>query len=236
MTRRYNSNGGSIAKWLEERRLEARLRVLLIVNPTEDLEGAEAEGARLQEAFKKDGRVELTVLRGLEASKARVLQELSGGRHDLMHYAGHAHFLPGQPGRAGLLCAQAEELTGNDLRTVGALPALIFLNACESGRIRKRGKKKRNEPLIVMERLLQETSVAETLLQGGVGNLLATYWPVGDAGAEKFATSFYQGILTGATLGQSLVEARRVLAQGGLSDWADYMLFGSANFKLKISE
>ena len=44
MSRRYAAGGLSVAKWLDRRKAEKTLRVLLVVNPTGDLDGAEDEG------------------------------------------------------------------------------------------------------------------------------------------------------------------------------------------------
>src|SRR5690606_40161148 len=49
MSRRYLAEDLSIAKWLEERRQDSSFRILLVVNPTEDLDGAEEEGERSEE-------------------------------------------------------------------------------------------------------------------------------------------------------------------------------------------
>src|SRR5262249_20457778 len=52
VSRRYTADNLSIAKWLEQRRRDKTLTVLLVVNPTGDLPAAEAEGKRIQELAK----------------------------------------------------------------------------------------------------------------------------------------------------------------------------------------
>ena len=51
LSRRYLAENLSIAKWLEERRHDTTLNILLVVNPTGDLNGAVKEGARVRELF-----------------------------------------------------------------------------------------------------------------------------------------------------------------------------------------
>jgi hypothetical protein len=51
LSRRYAADNLSVAKWLEERRYGNQLDILLAVNPTLDLEGAEEEADRIKEIF-----------------------------------------------------------------------------------------------------------------------------------------------------------------------------------------
>ena len=44
LSRKYAAENLSVAKWLENRRLAAQLNILLVINPTGDLPGAQAEG------------------------------------------------------------------------------------------------------------------------------------------------------------------------------------------------
>ena len=60
VSRRYVAPNMSIAKWLEERRQSPSLDVLLVVNPTGDLRGAEEEGARVEKICQQQPKVRLT--------------------------------------------------------------------------------------------------------------------------------------------------------------------------------
>jgi CHAT domain-containing protein len=154
-----------------------------------------------------------------------VLARLAGERYDVLHFAGHAYFDADEPGSGGLLCAGEEVLRGSDLAPLTNLPALVFCNACEAARVRRRTVRRALS-------LRRSASVAEAFLAGGVANFLGTHWPVSDHAALEFSTSLYRQLLQGATLGEAILAARnRVLDLGSL-DWADYVHYGAARFQL----
>lgn len=237
LTRRFRAEKLSVAKWLEERRIGETFDLLLVVNPTQDLAGAEAEGARVARLFgerpegERPARIER--LEGARATRRRVREALGSGAFDMVHYAGHAFFDAHDPGRSGVLCAGREVLSGADLADLGSLPALIFFNACESGRVRRVDARRRSRPLRPAPRGLASAGVAEAFLRGGLANYLGTYWPVGDAAALAFAEAFYARLLEGAALGAAVLAGRRSVREIRSPDWADYMLYGDPDFLLK---
>jgi hypothetical protein len=233
LTRRFVAENLSVAKFLEERRLGETLDLLLVVNPTLDLPGAETEGERVERLFGEATaagarRVRLVKLHGEEATRAAVRERLRSGEFDVVHYAGHAFFDPADPGRSGLLCAGREVLAGADLADLSSLPALVFFNACESGRVR------RATAATLRQRVRASAGVAEAFLRGGLANYLGTYWPVGDTAAVAFAETFYTRLLAGAALGEAVLAGRKSVKGVGSVDWADYVFYGCAEFALKL--
>lgn len=238
LTHRYAADNLSVAKWLEERLLDNVLTVLLVVDPTVDLPGAEEEGRRVQELFGNVPGCQLDVLRGRAATRPALLSAFSSGRYDLIHYAGHAFFDSDRPERSGIICHGGAVLGGADLSGLGNLPTLVFFNACESGRIRRRdgtvvsptrSARKR------VEQLSEGIGVAEAFMRGGVANLLATYWPVGDFAAKVFSETFYRTLMKGAPVREAVQEGRRAVRATGSKDWADYLFYGDPEFVLKTS-
>jgi CHAT domain-containing protein/pimeloyl-ACP methyl ester carboxylesterase len=225
VSRRYASEQLSVARWREARIAGEKLRVLLVVDPTEDLPGAAAEGAALEPLLDQRG-AEIEKLTGAAATRDRLRGLLRSGRFDVLHFAGHGHFDPAKPGESGLVCARDELLRGVDLDGIGDLPALVFFNACEAARVRRR----RTSPRRSTRR--PSTSLAEAFLVGGVANFLGTHWPVGDEAALMFSTHFYPGLLAGQPLGEAIRDARRAVQAGGSGDWADYVHYGNASFAL----
>lgn len=233
MSRRYLASDLSVAKWLEQRRHDDWLDVLLVIDPTEDLAGAVAEGARIEKLFTASQQVHLTVVRGKAATRARLRAEFASGNYDMLHYAGHAYFDPSQTARSGIVCSDGN-LTGAELVELGNLPSLVFFNACESARVRTLVK--RESPLVsrnIKERIERNSGLAEAFMRGGVANYIGTYWPVGDAPAETFATEFYQQILEGETISSALSKGRVEVNKINSQDWADYIFYGSIDFAVK---
>lgn len=232
LSRKYVADNLSIAKWLEQRRFETLLDLLLVVNPTGDLPGADTEGQRIKDLFGSHPAVRIRELRGKEATKRIVFDALRSGQYDVIHYAGHASFNDRIPSRSGILCAGREVLSGADLAGVGNLPALAFFNACEAARVR-RGAERKNEDLSMPKRIERNVSLAEAFLRGGIANYIGTYWPVGDTAALRFAETFYTDLLNGKPIGAALQTGRAALQQLSSVDWADYVHYGSFHFVLK---
>jgi CHAT domain-containing protein len=230
LSRRYLADHMPVAAWLEERRAEPVLRLLLVVNPLGDLDGADEEGQRIMQLGGATDGIEITPLLRKEATKAAFIAALRTGRFDCVHYAGHAFFDAGGPSRSGLVCAGREILSGADLTGFSNLPSLVFFNACEAARVRGRpapGTKAASDAVA------ESYGVAEALMRGGIANYMSTYWPVGDAAAKTFATTFYGAVLSGKPLGASILQARKAVAALPDRDWADYILYGNSDFVLK---
>jgi CHAT domain-containing protein len=211
VSRRYVADHLSVARWLEERRQDAVLNVLLVVNPTRDLPGAEKEGKRILEILGTEPAARIDVLRGEEATRAALEKAFRSGTYDVIHYAGHAFFDVTDPGNSGILCAGKVVLSGRDLVGLGNLPALVFFNACEAGRVRRAPARGTPPAPTMRQRIDANVGLAEAFLRGGVANYVGTYWPVGDDPAKLFA-----------------------VWETGSVDWADYIHYGSHNFVLKI--
>jgi hypothetical protein len=227
LSRRYAAEGMSVAKWREQRRRERDLNVLLVVNPTGDLPGAVQEGERVAQMLARLPGTGITVIRGGEATRARLLAEFRSGDYDAIHFAGHAFFDTAAPASSGILCAGGRVLSGADLAAMDSVPALVFFNACESGRLRSAVN-----PLRQLDR---SVGFAEAFLRGGVANFIGTWWPVSDAGATAFATPLYRGLAKGASIGTALNAARSAVRALPSADWANYLHYGSFDFALKAS-
>jgi CHAT domain-containing protein len=232
LVRRYLAENLSVAKWLEERRFERALNILLVADPTLDLPGAEEERRRLVRLFSDNPFIRLTVRSGREATKPVLYADFRSGAFDVLHYAGHAHFDSQRPASSGILCADGQVLSGRDLAGLSKLPALVFFNACESGRLRSSYAKDKRK-LDIEDRIERNVSLAEAFLRGGVANYIGTFWPVQDASAKRFGLLFYEQLLSGATLGEAILKGRNALENLPSVDWADYILYGSPDFVLK---
>jgi len=225
LSRRYAAEGMSVAKWREQRRRERGLSVLLVINPTADLPGAVEEGERVVKMLTRIEGAGITALRGGEATRARLLAEFRSGDYDAIHFAGHAYFDATAPASSGILCAGGRVLSGADLAAMDSVPALVFFNACESGRLRTAVK-----PLRQLDR---SVGFAEAFLRGGVANFVGTWWPVSDTAATTFAAALYRELAKGSSIGAALNVARTAVLTLPSADWANYLHYGSFDFALK---
>jgi pimeloyl-ACP methyl ester carboxylesterase len=235
ISHRYESADLSVAKWLQRKQLSERLNLLLVINPTNDLAAAAKEGRRVREQLDALGAgARYRLLEGAQARKSELMRCFSSGEFDVIHYAGHAFFDAQQRSRSGLICADREVLSGEDLAGVGNLPPLVFFNACEAARVRTGRDAQHGSKPPRSEEVRRNIGVAEALLRGGIANFIGTYWPVGDTAAGRFAEIFYTRLLAGAALNLALIDARRVLIDQASPDWADYVFYGDPDFRLKV--
>jgi hypothetical protein len=229
LSRRYATADLVPARFDAARREQRELGVLVIANPSADLPGADAEGERIAAVLGRVRNLRLTEITRESATLARVTAEFESGRHDVIHYAGHAFFDARRPGESGLVLADGE-LTGAHLASLGRLPPLVVFNACESARLRRA---KVSELARRRSRGMRTNlSLAETLLRSGVAHYIGTHWPVEDQAATAFSATFYRELLRGS-IGSALVKARRAVHARRSPDWADYIHYGDAEFKLK---
>jgi hypothetical protein len=229
LSRRYATADLVPARFDAERRSQRDLGVLLITNPTADLPGADDERERITRILGRARTVRLTDVRHDAATLARVTAEIESGRHDVIHYAGHAFFDAERPGESGLALADGE-LTGTALTALRRLPPLVVFNACESARLRGTRASARGSARDAGMR--RNLTLAESLLRAGLAHYVGTHWPVEDAAAAAFATVFYRELLRGS-IGAALVRARRAVRARRSPDWADYVHYGDAEFRLK---
>lgn len=236
VSRRYRSNSAaSLAKFLEERQQTSVLSVLLVIDPTSDLPGAEDEGTRIISLLSQTNEATFDVLWQDAATRESILEMMQTGKYDVVHYAGHAAFDAENRERSGLLCAgltpsgRKSILTGRDLAGLNRLPSLIFFNACETGRIRQRSG------VDEADAGEHQSGVAEALLNGGLAQFVGTYWPVGDAPAKIFAERFYPALIEGETVREAVRLGRAGILEVTTSrDLANYMHYGAPMFRVKV--
>ncbi len=225
LSRLYAAEGMSVAKWREQRRRAREFNVLLVINPTGDLPGAVEEGERVAAMLTRIEGAGITAIRGSDATRARLLAEFRSGDYDAIHFAGHAWFDAAAPASSGILCAGGRVLSGADLAAMDSVPALVFFNACESGRLRATVN-----PLRQLDR---SVGFAEAFLRGGVANFIGTWWPVSDSAASAFAATLYRELAKGESIGSALNAARAAVRSLPSADWANYLHYGSYDFTLK---
>ena len=73
-----------MAKWLETRRFDTRTHMLLVVNPTNDLIGAEQEADTLRELFGSHPSLRLDELKGNEATWDALREAFQSGEYDIV--------------------------------------------------------------------------------------------------------------------------------------------------------
>ncbi len=202
------------------------MRVLLVIDPEQNLPGTRREQKALATMLNKRYRLEIKVLDGASATRSAVLEQLRSG-FGVLHYAGHAWLDEENPRASGLRLADGP-LRSEDFRELppGTVPPVVFLNACESVRtvwlLRSGSASGEAGP----------ATVAEQLLAAGVRNLVGTLWNVKDRAAALFAETVYDQLLKGRSIGAALYEGRLRLMNEHQGDAFNYVLYGGRELKL----
>lgn len=217
--------------------------VLLVADPDPEhpLPGAEREGTRLLKTFTGSGDRFTCVHRigePLTPDELAVLLQgtQTGTEPQIFHYAGHAFFDPQDRRRSGLMMAgegEAGNFLGSDLAALRHVPGFVFLNACESNRVRKaeRGAVPLEDPSHI-DQADRSIGLAEAFLLSGVRHIIGTYWNVNDDLAARFGVDFYGLTLKGGNIGQALATVRRQLHQDGSCGWINFIHYGNPHTRI----
>ena len=134
------------------------------------------------------------------ATRSAVMERLMLGDYQLLHFAGHADFVARDATQAGWLFADGL-LTAYELERVSEVPALVFANACLTGRTSQRGtggpvRRARDEAGLL-------PSLADEFFRRGAVDYIGSAWEISDAGAVLFATTLYETLLGAPETSQS---------------------------------
>lgn len=152
------------------------------------------------------------------------IQETLRNDADIFHFSGHGVFRKeggenGQPqGRGALVLAdehnQAEEVQAEILSGLLAKGRirLVVLDACESGE---------------RDRFLQWSSVAMSMLRGGIPAVVAMQYSVYDDLAKLFAAKLYEDLVAGLAIDEAVAQARNAMyrAKPDDRDWGAPVLY-----------
>lgn len=212
---------------------------LLIADPTSDLPktGEEIEVLMdLLDALPEWSNYEVLARQG--ATKSEVLGRLSAGHCDLIHYSGHVVLDESHSQASGLLLANGEVLTAEEIRRTVRGQPLIFLNGCSSAAEKLNAPNGPDEsgdtegPLPYVGLSVQ--GLASAFLLGGALGFIGTLWPVYDEAAYRFAVHFYRSALRGEPVGQALRQAREIIRREQPTDpiWASFVFYGDPTLRM----
>ncbi len=237
-------------------RSDRERRALVIGNPDGTLEFAEDEAALVSQLLTSHGFEVDTFIgppdgtRNLQAGYAPanrldVLEKLFEGKYTIVHYAGHGDYDRDDPSKTGWLFTSGL-LTAGEIQRLKDAPALIFANACLSGRTSgvTQGMEDASgmDDIATQQKAMSQPfgeagllpSLADEVLKLGVRNYIGTAWEVDDKGAILFAERFYETFLGGASIGESIHEARKKISRHAQyrALWAAYQHYGPPDFIL----
>lgn len=206
---------------------KSQIRMLILADPTEDLEEAYKEGELIFKAFSE----EKTVLVEFHTSDAASINFLKKNlsHFDIVHYAGHVTYNSSQPEKSGWILSDGI-FSITDIKNMGCgnlhMPALIFCNACQSGFIEKASPQ---DPSYYSHFLNEQ--LFPVFMSAGVKYYIGTFSLISDKYAKNIGLEFYRQLLQGGnSIGESLKKARKTFKEklGTKSfSWTNYVLYGA---------
>jgi tetratricopeptide (TPR) repeat protein len=163
---------------------------------------------------------------GQEATEVEIRRALEAGA--VVHAAAHGRMNARNPLFTSLQLAPGSGESDDDgllhvheLLQISSRSPLVFLSACETGLASAWA------PGVLGGRDL--STLAQALLYGGTGSVVATLWTVEDQAAARFSSWFYDALEVGRPAAALASAQRRMLASESAAApfyWAGYMVLG----------
>ena len=202
----------------ETREIKTPYHMWVLVNPQFDLENADSEGDSICRLMDQTNyRYKKEIIKASLNTDIHIDTFKSQIRHyDFIHFAGHGLYQNEQPDSCGLILSHGTVST-SDIKAMegsGAMPLLIFSNACQSARTGEMNH--------------MPFGLAHSFIRSGVRHYIGTFWKIFDAPGSQFATMFYQNLLSGHSIGKALKLTRIHFCEKYNPDmWASYVLYGN---------
>jgi ATP-dependent Clp protease ATP-binding subunit ClpC len=197
----------------------------LIIAPDMDLVAAREEALALNGLFRERG-LTVVCLTEEDATYSSVKRELRRG-HDIIHICGHAEF--SWDNEAAILLAKDGLLMTADILQFLEGSPLVFINACESGRL-EQGSRQPDRP--AYSAMAMGLPFAFMNAKRGAARIfVGSTWRVEDLGAGAFSETFYKALFADMTVGEAMLEARRK-AKSHTTAWANFVLYAEPTLKL----
>ncbi|MDD5097510.1 MAG: CHAT domain-containing protein [Candidatus Omnitrophica bacterium] len=223
MGRLVRSKGDLVT--LRYRGLSDNVRMLILANPTGDLQSAYTEGLNIKNQFAhKKGRVNVD-FKSTSIDKAYVKKNICD--YDIVHFAGHCEFDRKNSQHSGWMLSDGIFKVEEILKMGQScdLPALIFSNACHSAEL---------APDMINNQYQEANfNMAGAFLFAGVRHYIGAIRKIEDTASLEFARKFYVQLLSGSSVGEALRIAKlKLIKDHGLSSlhWVNYLLYGDPGF------
>ncbi|MCB0129552.1 MAG: CHAT domain-containing protein [Caldilineaceae bacterium] len=205
-----------LSRWLSGRspREQLHVKAARVIVPDTDLAHTRGEG----QDFDRMKTLGVEVSEPI-ATKAALMEVIRAGAVQLLHFATHAAFDSDRPHESPIELDEnliPEDLTNRVIEKLSLVSPIIFLNACQTGRMgfQLNGLDGWAERFV---RKVHATAFVGTL------------WEVNDALAAQFAAKFYAELFDGNTLGVAFQRARLHIKTDANPTWLAYALYGDPN-------
>jgi len=164
----------------------------ILANPGADLPSALSEGLSIFRQTRQTNREQAVINASLDSDIRPDRLRLKIKDYDILHFAGHADYVPRDPGSSGWKLTDGLFRADDVYKMAGGspMPSLVFSNACQSARTEEW-----EEAGPAMER--GSFGLANAFLFSGVRHYLGTFWEIMDEPSSHFALEFYRHLFSG---------------------------------------
>lgn len=223
MTDDYLCAKYAFSRWLEgiEGKKKGRISKMQVVAPLDaGLPYAIEEKEWLKE-FADKNHIKLV----LDSSKKSVSSSFKNGGFDLIHFSSHGTYSVDSPANSSILLEngellKAEEIVGSHTDFFKTKP-IILLNACRTA-----------------NQGFSFTAIggwASLFMKAEASVFVGTNWSVSDITAYRFTISFYDELLRGTPIDESVRKARLKCRRVGDISWLAYVVYTLANHSVDVS-
>jgi tetratricopeptide (TPR) repeat protein len=211
----------------EYRNVISKPKMLILANPTADLDSAYHEGVYIKNQFDKKRNQIAMDFKSTHIDTLYVKKNLRD--YDIVHFAGHCEYDADNPKNSGWVLLDGR-FTTQDILLMGeslSLPTLVFSNACQSAQVTKE--------LMDIDYQEKTYSLASAFLFAGVRHYIGTIRKIEDPVSLTFAKEFYTQLISGKSVGECVRLSRlRLSKEYGVTSiwWSSYLLYGDPNFVL----
>jgi len=197
-----------------------KYRMLVISNPTNDLECAQKEGDDIIKEVDNFNDYEKNLIIECDAKNRitpdKLQEQLS--QYDILHYSGHAYFDASRPVNSGWRLTKGNLTAGEIKDTQIKTPSLVFSNACQSARTDQWNHKNIRQSAY---------GLANAFMVCGTRHYIGSLWDVTDKPSLEFGVKFYYALFNGESVGEAMFQARSELMEESQDvSWAGFVLYG----------
>ena len=195
-------------------------KIWIIADPSNELKNAESEGVSICQYIDD-------VVPHIEPvfSGRVTLDDIQNDirQYDIVHFAGHVDYFTDDLQKNGWRLTEGRFTISDIDQMAGTveMPSFIFANACQSALT--------NVSIDCDHAYPNISGMANAFLVAGVNHYIGTLWEIDDNQSRYFAIRFYNYLLSGLTIGESIRLSRIDFDEefGAYSiGWASYLLYG----------
>jgi CHAT domain-containing protein len=150
---------------------------------------------------------------------------------DILHVAAHTKFDKENDENTGIILSDGSVLHPSEIfyDIKGDPPWLIFLNTCESAKAKD---------LKYYDKYNELSGLADAFIAAGALSYIGTNGPINDLSASEISIGFYNALLKGSTVAESLKESKVQYFENNQNDlsWSLFRIYGNTTQKIELQE